>query len=51
MRKFVVVPSTQDVKADTSAKNAPVQRAVLNNQQIETRNGKWVYSATGKAVE
>jgi hypothetical protein len=51
MRKFVVVPRTQDVKADTSAKNAPVQRAVLNNQQIETRNGKWVYSATGKAVE
>jgi hypothetical protein len=51
MRKFIVVPATQDVKADTPAKNAPVQRAVLNNQQIETRNGKWVYSATGKAVE
>ena len=51
MRKFVVVPKTQDVKADTPAKNAPVQRAVLNNKAIETRNGKWVYSATGKAVE
>jgi hypothetical protein len=51
MRKFIVVPATQDVRADTPAKNAPVQRAVLNNQQIETRNGKWVYSATGKAVE
>jgi len=51
MRKFVVVPSMQDVKADTSAKNAPIQRAVLNNKAIETRNGKWVYSATGTAVK
>ena len=51
MRKFVVVPNMQETKVDTSVKNAPVQRAVLNNQQIETRNGKWVYSATGKAVE
>jgi hypothetical protein len=51
MRKFVVVPSTQEVKADTPVKNAPVQRAILNNEPIETRNGKWVYSKTGKAVE
>jgi hypothetical protein len=51
MRKFVVVPATQDVKADTPAKNAPVQRATLNGEAIETRNNKWVYSKTGKAVE
>ena len=51
MRKFIVVPATQDVKADTSAKNAPVQRATLNGEAIETRNNKWVYSKTGKAVE
>jgi hypothetical protein len=51
MRKFVVVPSTQEGKADTSVKNAPVQRAILNNEPIETRNNKWVYSKTGKAVE
>jgi hypothetical protein len=51
MRKFVVVPKTQEAKEDTAVKNAPVQRAILNNQKIETRNGKWVYSATGKAVE
>jgi hypothetical protein len=51
MRKFIVVPSTQEVKANTPVKNAPVQRAILNNEQIETRNGKWVYSKTGKAVE
>ena len=51
MRKFVVVPKTQEIKANTPTKNAPVQRAVLNNEPIETRNGKWVYSKTGKAVE
>ena len=51
MRKFVVVPNMQETKVDTSVKNAPVQRAVLNNEPIETRNGKWVYSKTGKAVE
>jgi hypothetical protein len=51
MRKFIVVPATQDVKADTSAKNAPVQRATLNGEAIETRNNKWVYSKNGKAVE
>jgi hypothetical protein len=51
MRKFVVVPNTQEVKTDTPVKNAPIQRAVLNGEDIETRNNKWVYSKTGKAVE
>ena len=51
MRKFVVVPKTEETKADNLGKNAPVQRAILNNEPIETRNGKWVYSKTGKAVE
>jgi hypothetical protein len=51
MRKFVVVPKTQETKADVENKNAPVQRAILNDEPIETRKGKWVYSKTGKAVE
>jgi len=50
-RKHIVVPNVQEAKADVESKNAPVQRAVLNGEDIETRKGKWVYSKTGKAVE
>jgi hypothetical protein len=41
---------TEDVKT-TPTGPAKIQRGILNDQPIETRNGKWVYSATGKAVE
>jgi hypothetical protein len=53
MRNNIIVKPkfAQDVKTDTLAKNAPIQRAVLNGENIETRNNKWVYSKTGKAVE
>jgi hypothetical protein len=53
MRKFIVVPKT-DVSKETTEKPkgaVQIQRAILNNEPIETRNGKWVYSKTGKAVE
>ena len=41
---------TEDVKATPSGP-AKIQRGILNDQPIETLNGRWVYSATGKAVE
>ena len=46
--KELVKPESKDGKPKTAA---PIQRAILNGQKIETRNNKWVYSATGKAVE
>jgi hypothetical protein len=46
--KELVKPESKDGKPKTAV---PIQRAILNGQKIETRNNKWVYSATGKAVE
>jgi hypothetical protein len=47
MRKYIVLP--QQVGTETKSP-APVQKAILNNRQIETRNGVWVDSQTGKRV-
>jgi hypothetical protein len=46
--KELTAPDSKDGKPKSAT---TVQRAILNNQAIETRNGKWVYSSTGKAVE
>jgi len=46
--KELAKPESKDGKPKAAA---PIQRAILNGEKIETRNGKWVYSATGKAVE
>jgi hypothetical protein len=55
LRQFVEVKPKElasSVSKDGKPKAAaPIQRAILNGQKIETRNNKWVYSATGKAVE
>jgi hypothetical protein len=53
MRKYVIVPKTEESTAKTGVpkQTGSTLKAVLNNEQIEVRNGKWVYSATGKAVE
>jgi len=54
LREFVEIKPKELTSADKDGKSktpATIQRAILNNQAIETRNGKWVYSATGKAVE
>ena len=54
LREFVdirpreLTPSPKDNKPKGAV---PIQRAILNGEKIETRNNKWVYSATGKAVE
>jgi hypothetical protein len=42
---------TPDAKDGKPKAQVVIQRAILNNEPIETRNGKWVYSKTGKAVE
>ena len=53
MRKYVIVPKTEEPTEKTGVpkQTGSTLKATLNNQQIEVRNGKWVYSATGKAVE
>jgi hypothetical protein len=54
LREFVDIKTkelTPDSKDGKPKAAAPIQRAILNGEKIETRNNKWVYSATGKAVE
>jgi hypothetical protein len=54
LREFVDIKPkelTPDSKDNKPKGAIQVQRAILNGEKIETRNGKWVYSATGKAVE
>jgi hypothetical protein len=46
--KELAKPESKDGKPKAQV---TIQRAILNNEPIETRNGKWVYSKTGKAVE
>jgi hypothetical protein len=54
LRQYVeITPKelTPDSKDGKLKAQVTIQRAILNNEPIETRNGKWVYSKTGKAVE
>lgn len=54
LREYVDIKAkelTPDSKDNKPKGAVPIQRAILNGEKIETRNGKWVYSATGKAVE
>jgi hypothetical protein len=54
LRQYVeITPKelTPDSKDGKPKVQVTIQRAILNNEPIETRNGKWVYSKTGKAVE
>jgi hypothetical protein len=54
LRQYVeITPKelTPDSKDGKPKAQVTIQRAILNNEPIETRNGKWVYSKTGKAVE
>jgi hypothetical protein len=54
LREFVDIKPKElapDSKDGKPKGQIVVQRAILNNEPIETRNGKWVYSKTGKAVE
>jgi hypothetical protein len=48
---IMVQPKTFEDKKATPSGSVKIQRGILNDQPIETRNGRWVYSATGKAVE
>jgi hypothetical protein len=53
MRRFVVVPKAEEPVAQVSTpkQNNITAKAILNGEQIEVRNGKWVNSKTGKAVQ
>jgi hypothetical protein len=54
LREFVDIKAkelTPDSKDGKPKGQVSIQRAILNNEPIETRNNKWVYSKTGKAVE
>lgn len=55
LREFVDIKPKELTKPDAKdgkpKGQVTIQRAILNNEPIETRNGKWVYSNTGKAVE
>jgi hypothetical protein len=53
MRKYIVVPKAEQ---EQTSQGSPKQtgataRAILNGEQIEVRNGKWVNSATGQEVK
>jgi len=53
MRKYIAVPKVVEPKAPTSTpkQTGATAKAILNGEQIEVRNGKWVYSKTGKEVK
>jgi hypothetical protein len=51
MRKYVVVPKVEEAPTGTPKQTGASARAVLNGQQIEVRNGKWVNSSTGEEVK
>lgn len=52
MRKYVVVPkAAEETTTGTPKQTGATVRAVLNNEPIEVRNGKWVYSKTGQEVK
>jgi len=48
MRKYVAVPKAE---APPTEKPKATQQYVLNGEPIEVRNGKWVYSKTGKPAQ
>jgi len=49
MRKYVTVPKVEAPAATDKPKTT--QQYVLNGEPIEVRNGKWVYSKTGKPAQ
>ena len=53
MRKYVVVPKVEETQTTQGSpkQTGATARAVLNGEQIEVRNGKWVNSATGQEVK
>jgi hypothetical protein len=51
MRKYVVVPKVEEPTNESPKQNGATAKAMLNNKQIEVRNGKWVYSDNGQEVK
>jgi hypothetical protein len=51
MRKYVVVPKVEEIPTKTPKQTGSTAKAILNGEQIEVRNGKWVNSKTGQEVK
>lgn len=51
MRKYVVVPKVEEIKAETPKQTGATAKAMLNGELIEIRNNKWVNSKTGQEVK
>lgn len=51
MRKYVVVPKVEEVPTGAPKQTGATEKAILNGEQIEVRNGKWVNSKTGQEVK
>jgi hypothetical protein len=51
MRKYVVVPKVEEVPTGAPKQTGATAKAILNGEQIEVRNGKWVNSKTGQEVK
>ena len=51
MRKYVVVPKIEEAPIGAPKQTGATAKAILNGEQIEVRNGKWVNSKTGQEVK
>jgi hypothetical protein len=51
MRKYIYVPKVEEETTGAPKQTGATARAVLNNQPIEVRGGKWVYSSSGEEVK
>ena len=51
MRKYVVIPKVEEVPTGAPKQTGATAKAILNGEQIEVRNGKWVNSKTGQEVK
>ena len=51
MRKYVVVPKIEEAPTGAPKQTGATAKAILNGEQIEVRNGKWVNSKTGQEVK
>ena len=51
MRKYIVVPKIEEAPTGAPKQTGATAKAILNGEQIEVRNGKWVNSKTGQEVK
>ena len=51
MRRYVVVPKVEEAPTGAPKQTGSTAKAILNGEQIEVKNGKWVNSKTGQEVK